>query len=44
MAPVVAFLETDVRLEIDVTNVDTRNPIVQLIKCWRSGRATQEIS
>src|SRR5215216_7909315 len=37
MAPVIALLESDVRLEIGIEDLDTRKPQVQLFKCGRAG-------
>jgi hypothetical protein len=39
MAPVIAFLETEVRLEVEVENLDAGNPVVQLFERWRTGLA-----
>ena len=44
MAPVIAFLEPDVRLEVEIANVYARNPIVQLFESWRNGLTVQKIS
>lgn len=41
MAPVIAFLEAGVRLEVEIGNLDAGNPIVQLCECWRTGLAVQ---
>ena len=41
MAPVIAFLETAVRLEVEIADLDIRNPVVQLFKGWWTGLAVQ---
>src|ERR1041385_3168416 len=41
MAPVIAFLETEVRFEIVIDYLDTRDPFVQLCERWRTGLAVQ---
>src|SRR5215213_6301362 len=37
MAPVVAFLETGIRLKVQVAYLDAGNPVVYLFERWRTG-------
>jgi hypothetical protein len=34
MAPVIAFLEAKIRLQIMVCNLDVRDPVIQIVEGW----------
>src|SRR5215510_16376809 len=39
MAPVIAFLEAKKRLQIPVSNLDVRDPVIQIFEGWGRGLA-----
>jgi len=44
MAPVIAFLESDVRLEVQVEDLDAGNPVVYQLEFWGTGLAVKEFN